>query len=286
MYVIAGVTGHTGKVAADTLLAQKQPVRVIVRKPEQGEPWKARGAEVALASLDDEAALTRAFTGAKGAFVLIPPDVTTQDYFGRAERMARAIAAAVTSAKLPHVVLLSSIGAHLPSGTGPIAGLHITEKALAATGAGTTFVRASYFLENYGGVKAAVTGDGVLPSFMPAGFSHEIVATHDIGETAARALLDGPRGQRVIDLTGPKPGTPADVAAAMGKILGRQIKVVEAPLAAVVPTFLSFGMSQQMAELYREMTGAFLDGTIRPDGKGELVRGKVGLEDGLRPLMA
>ncbi len=59
MYVVAGVSGNTGKVVAETLLAQKQPVRVIVRSAEKGEEWKARGAEVAVAELDDVAALTR-----------------------------------------------------------------------------------------------------------------------------------------------------------------------------------------------------------------------------------
>src|SRR5262245_15999011 len=78
MYVIAGVTGNTGSVAALTLLAAKQPVRVIVRDAAKGEPWKARGAEVAVASLDDRAALTRALTGATGAYLLLPPSGWTE----------------------------------------------------------------------------------------------------------------------------------------------------------------------------------------------------------------
>src|SRR2546428_623609 len=117
MYVIAGVTGHTGKIAADTLLDKKQPVRVIVRKPEQG------------------------------AFVLLPPDPTTSDYLGSRARLTQAITSAVGKAKLPHVVLLSSIGAHIPRGTGPIAALHAAERSLEKSGAQTTFVRAAYFLE-------------------------------------------------------------------------------------------------------------------------------------------
>ena len=44
MYVVAGVSGHTGKVAAETLLAQGKSVRVLVRDPAKGEPWRARRA--------------------------------------------------------------------------------------------------------------------------------------------------------------------------------------------------------------------------------------------------
>ncbi len=54
MYVIAGVSGNTGKVVADTLLAQGKKVRVVVRDAQKGEAWKKRGAEVAVAELDDE----------------------------------------------------------------------------------------------------------------------------------------------------------------------------------------------------------------------------------------
>src|SRR6185295_17669043 len=73
MYVIAGVSGNTGSVVANTLLADKQPVRVIVRDAAKGEPWKAKGAEVVVASLDDRASLARALTGATGAYLLLPP---------------------------------------------------------------------------------------------------------------------------------------------------------------------------------------------------------------------
>ena len=285
MYAIAGVTGHTGKIAAETLLAQGKPVRVIVRKPEQGAPWKARGAEVAIASLDDEAALTRAFTGVQGAYVLLPPDPTSNEVLASRAKLTRAITRAVEASKLPHVVLLSSVGAHVPKGTGPIAMLHDAERSLEKTGAATTFVRPAYFLENFGAVLQPAKADGVLPSFMPAGMQHESVSTHDIGKTVAKALLDGPRGHRVIELAGPTPVSANLVAATLTKLLGRPVKVVEAPLDAVVPTFMSFGMSQNMSELYREMLEAFNSGLVKPEGTGEHQRGQVGLEEGLKELL-
>ena len=285
MYAIAGVTGHTGKAVAETLQAKGQPLRVIVRDQAKGAPWKGRGAEVAVASVDDEAALTGALSGAKGAYVLLPPDAVTTDFFGSRARMVDAIGRAAVKARLPHLVLLSSIGAQIPEGTGPIAALHHAERSFEQLGIGTTFVRASYFLENYGGGLAPAKNNGVLPSFLPANRSHSVVATTDIGRTAAQALLDGPRGRRVIELSGPVDVTPADVAAALGELLGRTVNVVEAPLDAVVPTFMSFGMSQQMAELYREMYAAFLAGGITWEGTGERVRGSIGVKDGLRAML-
>src|SRR4051812_26960525 len=111
MYAIAGVTGHTGSAAAAALLAQGKPVRVIVRDAAKGSAWRARGAEVAVASLDNQAALTAALTGAAGAFLLLPPAGTTTSATPLEDnaRLSATLAGAVRAAKLPHVVLLSSI---------------------------------------------------------------------------------------------------------------------------------------------------------------------------------
>src|SRR6185295_10459226 len=116
MYAIAGVTGHTGSAAATALLAQGKPVRVIVRDAARAAAWRARGAEIAVASLDDRAALTAALTGAAGAFLLLPPTGTTTSATPLDDnaRLSAALASAVHAAKLPHVVLLSSVGAHHP----------------------------------------------------------------------------------------------------------------------------------------------------------------------------
>ena len=284
MYAVAGVTGHTGGVVAETLQAEGQPLRVIVRDEKKVATWKDRGAEVAVAAVDDEAALTRALSGTKGAYVLLPPDAVTTDFFGSRARIIDAIARAAVNARLPHLVLLSSIGAHLPKGHGPIGALYQAERRFETLGIGTTFVRASYFLENYGAGLPAAKNDGVLPSFLPANLTHAVVTTPDIGRTAAQALLDGPRGRRVVELSGPADVTPADVAAALTELLGRTVHVVEAPLDAVVPTFTSFGMSQQMAELYREMYASFIGG-ITWEGKGERVRGSTGVKEGLRAML-
>ena len=109
MYAIAGVTGHTGSVVAETLLAQGKQVRVIVRDAAKGAAWKAKGAEVAIADLSDRAALAKALTGVAGAYLLLPPDVTTKTPLENNAARSALLAAAVRDAKVPHVVFLSSV---------------------------------------------------------------------------------------------------------------------------------------------------------------------------------
>jgi uncharacterized protein YbjT (DUF2867 family) len=285
MFAITGATGNTGSVAAETLLAAGKKVRVVVRNAAKAKGLAERGAEVFTADLSDEAALTRAFEGAEGVFVLSPPDVTLKDFLGERKKLTDGFARVVKAAGVKHVVLLSSIGAQHSDGTGMIRSTHAAEEALRATGLPVTFVRAAYFVENWGAVLQAVQQDGVLPSFIAASQAIPMVASRDIGKTIAQALLDGPRGTRVIELAGPVDVKPNDVAAALSKILGKPVNVAEAPLSAVVPTFTSFGFSQNVAELFRELYEGVANGKVAFQGSGtELARGTTPLEEALRTL--
>ena len=173
-FVILGASGHTGKVAAETLLAAKQPVRVLVRSADKGAALKARGAEVAIGDITDVASLREAFAGAKGVYMLLPPDVTHENFLDSRRVMVDNLVQAAREAKVGHVVLLSSVGAQLKSGTGPILSVAYAEKALDNAGIPRTFVRAAYFLENYGGVIPVAQKDGVLPTFFPVDASSRI----------------------------------------------------------------------------------------------------------------
>jgi uncharacterized protein YbjT (DUF2867 family) len=284
MFIITGATGRTGAVAAATLLEAGKKVRVVVRDAAKAENLKARGAEVFVADLTDQAALARALRGAEGVFLISPPDVASNDFIGERKQLAQQQVATLVAEKVPHVVLLSSIGAQLPSGTGPIVSVYNAEQLLRASGIPSTFVRAGYFVENWAAVLHPVKADGVLPSFLPADMRIPAVSTVDIGKTLAQALLEGPRGVRVIELSGPTDVSANDVASAFSRILGKPVKVAEAPLAAVVPTFKSFGISENVAGLYREMYEGFTQRRIAPE-PGEHVRGTTSLEATLRALV-
>jgi uncharacterized protein YbjT (DUF2867 family) len=287
MFVIAGVSGHTGSVAADALLAQGKKVRVVVRDAAKGETWKARGADVAVASVDDAVSLARAFDGAEGAYVLLPPDVQAATPLEDGKRRTTSIAAAVKTARLPHLVLLSSVGAQHEDGTGMIRTVHFAEQELSATGTALTAIRAAYFMENWEG-SLGMVGQGVLPTFLPPALSFPQVATRDIGLTAARALAEGPQGSQIVQLAGPRDYSTDEVAAVIAKLAGKPVKAQQGPLEAVVPTFTSFGMSPAVAELFREMYAGLASGRVAfaPDTDGprrtRTVRGTTPLEDVLR----
>lgn len=281
MYVsIAGVTGHTGKVAAETLLAWGHRVRVVVRDAARGEPWAARGAEVAVADLTDSPAFAAALRGTDGAYVLLPPNYATGDFRAWQARAGAALVEAVAAAGVPHVVLLSSIAAQHPDGTGPIQGLHPVERALGRLGStGVTFLRAAAFMENLLGSLATLP-QGVYPSFTPAQLAWPMVATADIGQVAASLLVEGPPAPgapRVVELGGP-PRSSADVAAALATLTGRPVQVAEAPVAAMAATLTGFGLPPDVAALYQEMTEGLISGRVAFEGTHRRATGLISLE--------
>ena len=151
LYVVTGATGRTGSAVAKTLLDAGKRVRVVVRDESKGEEWVALGAKVAVADFTDHSALSKAFSGADGAYIVSPQQYSSETLFSQAELMAHSIAEAAKVAKLPRLVALSSVGAEQPEGTGWIAMNRKLEESLSVTGIPVTLLRAAYFMENWGG---------------------------------------------------------------------------------------------------------------------------------------
>jgi uncharacterized protein YbjT (DUF2867 family) len=276
MFVVAGVTGHTGKVVAETLLAQALPVRVIVRDAKKGEPWKARGAEVAIAELKDVKVMTQALRGAKGAYLLSPSDMAVTDLEKQGREVAAAFKAAIEESGVEHVVFLSSIAAHQSSGTGPITSLRTVEQALTGLKAHATCLRAGYFMENLLGSLQPMKEQGVLPAMYGAEKKVEMVATADIGAVAAELLRAGKAAPRLVELSGPTPTTLADAAKVFSAALKKPINLAPVPAEAQVGVLTGVGLNEAWAKAYAEMNTALEAGRLVFEGQPR--RGLVTLE--------
>ena len=285
MFVVIGATGNTGSVVVETLLSKKQPVRVIVRSADKGAGWKAKGADVAVASLDEVSALTKAFEGAKGLYLLVPPNYGAEAWLAdQRARMDRA-AEAVQKSGVDHVVFLSSVGGHLHGGTGPIRAASYGEQVLGCLAKRLTILRPCYFMDNWAPVIGAAKAQSVLPTFIAPQAKISMIATKDIGRIGAEHLLAGGRGKQIVELAGPEEYSPNDVAAALSQLLGKPVTAQHAPLNAVVPTFKSFGFSDEAAKLFEEMYTAFSKVEIGYEFPAKLVRGTVTLSEALRGMV-
>lgn len=266
MYVVAGATGRVGSVTAESLLAAGADVRVLVRRRADAETWRSRGAEAHTVALDDRGALGSALEGCSGFFVLLPFDLAADDLDVHADRLIASIADAVADQKVPHVVMLSSGGADLAEGTGPITGLHRLEQALETTGAIVTALRSGHFQEKVADLIDVARESGVYPVFATsANRPVPMVATCDIGEIAATALLATPLSSETVDIIGPS-YTESEIAAALGDALGRELHVATIPQEAWAGALSEAGFRPHVAESLAELYRADEQGLLAPRG--------------------
>jgi uncharacterized protein YbjT (DUF2867 family) len=277
MFVISGVSGNTGNVVASTLLARRQPVTVIVRDARKGEPWKAQGAEVAVASLEDADAMANVLRGADGAYMLVPPNPTAANFLEDRAQLVDSLADAVARSGVAHVVLLSSIAAQHPDGTGPIRAAHYAEQAISRVARNFTPLRAAFFLENWG--QAFDPGQGLLHNFLTPSKAIEMNSVTDIGRIAAELLLDPAHGRRVVEMAGPEAYTPQQISEVFGARLETH------PLDAVVPAMTAAGLSTDFASLIREMYSGLNSGLVAYEGT-ELTRGTVTAQEAANRMRA
>lgn len=197
--------------------------------------------------------------------------------FVETEKVIRAFQTAIEYSSLEKLVALSSVGAHLSSGTGPIVTNHLIEQALESSNMPTTFVRAAYFMENWNAVLETVKSEGILPSFLqPLDRKIPQIATEDIGRVVAEAMTDDSEGVQIKELAG-FPYSPNDVAAAFSKVLGREIQAVAIPEEQWLEIMKTFS-SPKNAEAYVDMTQAVNSGFITFETKNQ-IEGKVTIED-------
>ena len=221
MYVLLGANGQITSQLAALLRAGGHPVRVIGRSAATMAPLAAAGAQLAVGDPGDAGFLAQAFEGATAAYTMIPPCYAEPDMRAAQDRIGAAIARALASARVPRVVNLSSIGAELESGTGPIEALHAQEARLdALPGLARLHLRPGFFMENFLPLAGVVAAAGVLPGMEAPDVPVSLVATRDVAATAARALLS-PELQGVQVLHAPRHVTMREAATVLGAAIGR-----------------------------------------------------------------
>jgi len=264
---ILGATGHVGGVVANKLLDLGKRVRAIGRSADRLRALGKRGAEVALADVEDTHALAKALQGADAAFVLVPPNLQATEFRAYQRRVVEALGAAVEAAGVGHLVTLSSIGADRPDRNGPVAGLHEMEQRLNRNArASILHLRPGFFMENSLMSIGMIKGLGKNGSATRGDLKLPIVATRDIGEVAARRLSTRDfQGKSVLDLMGPRDITMAELTSALGAAVGKPgLEYVQFPYEDARAGLVQAGVPAEMAGLYVELSRGFNEGAVKP----------------------
>jgi uncharacterized protein YbjT (DUF2867 family) len=266
IYVVLGASGNTGHIVANTLLAEGKKVRVFGRNATHLQPFAAQGAEVSTGDVSDASAVMKAFQRADSAYVMIPPNPTSNDYRGYQNRASDAITTAVKKSGIKNVVALSSFGADKSSGTGPVVGLYELEQKLSQiNNLNVLFLRPGYFKENtlpQAGVIRA-TGSAIGP--VRPDLKLPMIATRDIGTVAAEELLQlSFHGKQTRELHGQRDLDYTEIAGIIGKAIGKpDLKYIQAPHDQLRSAMVQMGMSENFVKLVLEMADALNSGHMQ-----------------------
>jgi NAD(P)H dehydrogenase (quinone) len=285
MYAITGITGQVGGAVARNLLAATRPVRGVLRDARKAEAWSALGCEIALAAIDDAAALTAAFRGAEGVFLLLPSSFDPAPGFPEVRRIVTAVRSALEAARPAKLVCLSTIGAQAAQ-PNLLNQLGIMEQMLATLPMPVAFLRAAWFMENAAWDVTPARETGIIPGFLqPLDKPVPMVATADIGRLAAALLQERWSGQRIVELEGPRRITPNDIARAFSGILGRPVRMEAVPRETWGALFTAQGMKDPIPRI--QMLDGFNEGWIEFEaGEAGSIKGETGLETVLRGLVS
>ena len=283
-YVITGGAGHISKPVVEKLLAGGHLVTVIGRNAENLKELVAKGATAAVGSVDDIKFLTKTFQGADAVYTMIPPNMAAPDWKSWIGQTGANYAQAIKNAGVKYVVNLSSIGAHMAEGAGPVSGLYRAEQALnALKDVNIKHLRPSYFFNNLLGNAGMVKQMNIIGSnFGGKNFKMVLVDTNDIAEAAVEELLTlNFRGNSIRYIASDE----RDINE-VAKILGVAVGKPELPWVVfsneqAYEGMIQAGLPQEVAKNYAEMGNALNTGTMSEDywKNHPATLGKIKIED-------
>jgi uncharacterized protein YbjT (DUF2867 family) len=265
MYTVLGATGNIGSVITKKLLEKGEKVRVVARSAGRLQQYVHKGAEAFVADCKDAEALTKALTGARAAFLMMPPGMTSPDYPAEQEVESHAIYTAARNSGLQYAVNLSGIGAQAPAGTGPILGLHDSERKLnAVERLNVLHLRPVYFMENHLSAVQMIQMMGIFGGALKPDLKIPMIATRDVGVYAAERLLKLDfSGKQTQELLGERDLNMTEVAAVISRGIGKpDLRYVQFSYEQVEQTMVQMGLSAKTAAYLIEMFQGFNNGIV------------------------
>jgi uncharacterized protein YbjT (DUF2867 family) len=267
MITVMGATGNTGRKIVTGLLAAGEQARALGRDDRKLADRAASGAEIRVGDTSNPDFLADAFRGAAAVYTLLPTDHRAPDYRARQREEGEAIAHAIRTSEVRHVVALSCVGTDQPEGTGVILGLREQEERLRAIrGIDILFLRPVSFFENFHDQLETIRHEGVVVDSVAADLAIPMVASRDVADAAVRALTHHDwSGVAVRELIGPRDLSYREATRILGERIGRpDLPYVQLPYDEMAAVLVQAGLSASFAEQYVEMTRAFNEQRVRP----------------------
>jgi len=283
-YTITGSLGHISKPIVIALVKAGHQVTVITSSASRVKDIESLGAKAAVGSVEDPAFVTNSFKGTDVVYTMVPPTYAASDWKGYIEQVGKNYAEAIAANKIKYVVNLSSIGAHLPDGVGPVSGLYRVEQLFnALTDVNIKHLRPAYFYNNLFAQTGLIKNLGIMgANFDLSDKTFTIVDPSDIATVAIQALLQLDfKGHSVQYIASDEVST-GEIAATLGSAINKPgLKWVLFTDEQALQGGIQAGLPEEVAKNYVEMNHALHTGAMSEDywKNHTPVSGKVKLVD-------
>ena len=265
-FTITGSLGNISKPIIEILVKNGHEVIVISSNAQKAPAIEALGAKAAIGSIADTAFLTNAFKNADAVYTMVPPDFSAVNFSQYMTETGKSILEAIKASGVKRVVNLSSIGAHLSKGTGPIAGLYGVEQMLnTLNGAAVKHLRPGFFYTNFFMNMVTIRNLGIMGSNYEGKSKLSMVHPKDIAEVAAQELQGSFEGKSYRYIVSDEREL-SEVAKTLGAVIGKpELPWVKFSDADLFAGLTGAGLSESLSNLYVEMGHAIDSGILFED---------------------
>jgi uncharacterized protein YbjT (DUF2867 family) len=280
-YVITGSIGHISKPVVEGLVKAGKEVTVITSTKARVEEIEKLGAKALVGSVHNASFVKEAFSGADVVYTMIPPIWQTSNWRASQDEVAGNYADAIRGNGIKYVVNLSSIGAHVGSGVGPVDGVaHLETLLNSIPGLNVKHLRPSFFYYNFMSQVGLAKTAGIIGGNYGNGEKLFLVHPEDIAKVALEELRDLKfTGSSIRYIIGDE-RSGSEIASVLGKAIGKNINWVEFNDEQQKQGLLQAGLSETHAENYTTMGKALREGIMQVEArKNKPVFSSIKLED-------
>ncbi|MBL7739021.1 MAG: NAD(P)H-binding protein [Chitinophagaceae bacterium] len=267
-YVITGSIGHISKPLAQKLIAAGHEVTIISSKDTNRTAIRELGAKEAIGSVEDVTFLKKTFAGADAVYTMVPPNFAAANWKEWIGQIGRNYAEAIKANYIKYVVNLSSVGADLPDGCGPVSGLYKVEQVLnTLSDVSIKHLRPSYFFDNLLANIGLIKGMKIMGSNF-GGINYKLVLadTSDIADAAFEELSNLQFSGHSVRYIASDEKTTDVIAETIGLAIGNPtLPWVVFNDEQSKAGMLQAGLPEEVAKNYTEMGAAIQSGRMMED---------------------
>lgn len=254
--LVTGASGHLGKIILEELLKRgHNKIIATTRKPETLENFAKRGVTVRKASFDDPASLVSAFQGADRILI-----ISTDNIGNRITEHSAAVDAAI---KVGAKRILYTSLAKADEVPVTFAFEHEgTEEKIKQSGLAYTILRnnmySDYLIPK---LQHAVASGSIYGSGGDGACAY--ISRTDCAKAAAAALLSSDPGNKIIEVSGPKAWTYAELAKFTSELVNISVSYVDLPAEELSKALAGAGVPKPMADALASFDVSIREGYLK-----------------------